>query len=239
LKRRQVSLWGGGSRQVRRLESRPLEKPPLILSLDTCLGAASAAVLRGEVVLARVSEPMTRGHQERLGLIVRQAMEDAGQVFADLTRIGVTIGPGSFTGLRIGLAFAKGLAAALSIPCVGVGALAALAGSTGEGGFIAAAVDARKGQLYLQIFDGGAALMAPDVVELGVAAARIVELGAGRPLTLVGSGAPLLADLALGARVLDLAAPDPAAVARLAARAALTPPRPLYLRPPYANMAAP
>ena len=79
---------------------------------------------------------MTRGHQERIGVIARQAALEAGVAFADLDRIGVTVGPGSFTGLRVGLAFAKGLATALSIPCVGVTTLEAMA--YGVEGFVAA-----------------------------------------------------------------------------------------------------
>lgn len=209
----------------------------MILAVDTCLGASSVAVLDGGRVLAALSEPMTRGHQEALPPLAQRAMIEAGAAFAALTRIGVTVGPGSFTGLRVGLAFAKGLSVALSIPCVGVGSLAALAAS-GPGGFTVAAVDARKDQLYLQIFDGGAALMAPDVLPVDTAAARIAELYRGGPATIVGSGAPMLAAVIAGAAVLPLAAPDPAAVARLAAAAPATPPRPLYLRPPYATLPA-
>ncbi|NQE62196.1 tRNA (adenosine(37)-N6)-threonylcarbamoyltransferase complex dimerization subunit type 1 TsaB [Caulobacter sp. RHG1] len=210
----------------------------MILSIDTCLGASSVAVLDGERVLATLSEPMTRGHQERIGMIAREAMSEAGVAFDALTRIGVTVGPGSFTGLRVGLAFAKGLATALSIPCVGVTTLEAMA--FGVSGFTAAVLDARMSQVYIQIFSDGVSLMAPDALELGEAAARLAELHSGGPATLVGSGAPLLADMISGATILTPAAPDPVAVARLAA-ARPTPshsPRPLYLRAPYATLPA-
>lgn len=208
----------------------------MILSIDTCLGASSVAVLDGERVLAVKSEPMTRGHQERIGMIAREAAAEAGVAFADLTRIGVTVGPGSFTGLRVGLAFAKGLATALSIPCVGVNTLESLA--FGTKGFAAAVIDARMSQVYLQIFQDGVSLMAPDALGLGEAAARLAELYSGGPASLIGSGAPLLADVLTSAAVLTPAAPDPVAVARLAA-AKPTPahsPRPLYLRAPYATL---
>ena len=210
----------------------------MILSIDTCLGASSVAVLDGERVLATRSEPMTRGHQERIGMIAREAMAEAGVAFDDLTRIGVTVGPGSFTGLRVGLAFAKGLATALSIPCVGVTTLEAMA--FGIQGFTAAVLDARMSQVYIQVFAGGVSLMAPDALEVGEAAARLAELYSGGPATLVGSGAPLLADALSVATVLTPAAPDPVAVARLAAaRPAPThSPRPLYLRAPYATLPA-
>ena len=102
----------------------------LTLALDTCLAACSAALDRDGQTVGWISEPMARGHQERLAPMVRDLMADCGVAFGDLDRIGVTVGPGSFTGLRVGLAFAKGLALALNRPCVGVGALEALAASS-------------------------------------------------------------------------------------------------------------
>lgn len=208
----------------------------MILSIDTCLGASSVAIIDGERVLAARSEPMTRGHQERIGMIARESAAEAGVGFAGLTRIAVTVGPGSFTGLRVGLAFAKGLATALSIPCVGVNTLESLA--FGIQGFTVALLDARMNQVYIQAFVDGVAVMAPDALGLGEAAARLAELHPGGPATLIGSGAPLLGEALNGARVLTPAAPDPVAVARLAASRP-TPthaPRPLYLRAPYATL---
>jgi tRNA threonylcarbamoyladenosine biosynthesis protein TsaB len=208
----------------------------MILALDTCLGASSVAILDGETVRAVRSEPMTRGHQERIAVLAREMAAEAGVKFAGLTRIAVTVGPGSFTGLRVGLSFAKGLATALSIPCVGVNTLEALAASVEATGFVAGVLDAKMGQVYLQVFDDGKALMAPDALEVGVAAARLAELWSGGPVTLVGSGAPLVADVLPGATVLTPAYADPVAVARLAAArpAPSHSPRPLYLRAPYA-----
>lgn len=206
----------------------------IVLGLDTCLNACSVAVLEGETVLAFRSETMARGHQERLAPMAQAVMAEAGISFDRLERIGATVGPGSFTGLRVGVAFAKGLASALSVPAVGVGALEAL-GAEGFG-LVAAVIDARRDQVYLQLFDDGAPLMAPDVLPLGTAAARLVELAMGRPLTLVGSGAPLLADAAPGARVIMPDGCDARQVARLAATRAPTPIRPLYLRAPDAKL---
>lgn len=208
----------------------------MILSIDTCLGASSVAVLDGERVLAVRSEAMTRGHQERIGVLAREAAAEAGVAFTDLARIGVTVGPGSFTGLRVGLAFAKGLATALSIPCVGVNTLESLA--YGTKGFVAAVIDARMSQAYIQVFADGVSLMAPDALGLGEAAARLAELYSGGPATLIGSGAPLLAEALSQATVLTPVSPDPVAVARLAAArpAPSHSPRPLYLRAPYATL---
>jgi len=208
----------------------------IVLGLDTCLNACSVAVLDGETVLAWRSETMARGHQERLAPMAQAVMAEAGLAFDRLDRIGATVGPGSFTGLRVGVAFAKGLASALSIPAVGVGALETLA--AGASGLVAAVIDARRGQLYLQVFDGGAALMAPDALPLGTAAARLAELAMGRPLTLIGSGAPLLADVAPGAVVLTPEGCDARLVARLAGSRAPAPIRPLYLRAPDAKLPA-
>ena len=208
----------------------------MILALDTCLTACSVAILDGETVLAARSEAMPRGHQERLAPLVRELMTEAGASFGDLTRIGVTVGPGSFTGLRVGLAFAKGLSAALSIPCVGVGALDALA--FGRGGFVVAVIDARREQVYVQLFGDGVALTAPDALAATTASARIAEVYAGGPATLIGSGAPLLAGALPKATVLTPEGPDPVAVARLAMRgpAPTHAPRPLYLRAPDAKL---
>jgi tRNA threonylcarbamoyladenosine biosynthesis protein TsaB len=198
-----------------------------ILVIDTCLAACQAAVVADGVVLAQLSEPMTRGHQERLAPMAGEVMAASGLAFADLDRIAVTVGPGSFTGLRVGLAFAKGLALALAIPCVGVGTLAALAASLEGGGRHTAAIDAGRGAVFLQAFDGEAELGPPESLPL-----EAVDLArAGR---LVGPTAAALA--APGQLALDLIAPSPLAIARLAERAPPSPPRPLYLRAPDAKV---
>lgn len=206
----------------------------MILAIDTCLTACSAAILDGDAILAARSEPMPRGHQERLAPLVRELAAEAGISFSDLTRIGVTVGPGSFTGLRVGVAFAKGMAAALGIPAVGVGALEAMA--HGREGFVAAAIDARRGQIYLQLFSDGAAVTAPDALTAPDAAARIAEVYPGGPALFTGSGAPLLAGVIASAAIETPDGPDPVAVARLAAAAPVRPVRPLYLRAPDAKL---
>jgi tRNA threonylcarbamoyladenosine biosynthesis protein TsaB len=213
----------------------------IVLGLDTCLNACSVAVMEGGRVLAHAHDVMARGHQERLAPMAQRVMDEAGVSFPQLQRIAVTVGPGSFTGLRVGLAFAKGLASALSLPAVGVGTLEALAAEGAdahEGGLVFAAIDARRDQLYLQAFEGGRPLMAPDVLPLGTAVARLAELTMGRPLTLVGSGAPLLAGAAPGARVILAQGADARRVAQIAAARQAGPLRPLYLRAPDARLPA-
>jgi tRNA threonylcarbamoyladenosine biosynthesis protein TsaB len=212
----------------------------IVLGIDTCLPACSVAVVDGDGVLAAASEPMDRGHQERLAPLVEATLRASGAAFADIERIGVTVGPGSFTGLRVGLAFAKGLGLALGRPVAAVGALPALAASAARSGFVAAAIDARRGQLYLQAFQDGRAVIAADALTVADAAALLIELHRGGPATLVGSGAALLADVLPQAVVSGRVAPDPVVVARLAAaaEAPLPPPRPLYLRAPDAKLPA-
>jgi len=208
----------------------------LILGLDTCLSVCSVAVLDGGRVVASAREVMARGHQERLAPMVRDVIAEAGLPFERLERIAATVGPGSFTGLRVGIAFAKGLALALDRPTVGIGTLEALAAEAD--GLVFAAIDARRGQLYLQGFEAGRALMAPDALTAENAAARIAELSQGRPFALVGSGAPLLADFAPDATVLDAEGCDAIKVARLAGDRAPGPLKPLYLRAPDAKLPA-
>lgn len=208
----------------------------MVLALDTAQNACSVALVAGDQVLAHASEPMVRGHQERLALMVQEVMSSAGLAFGDLDRIGVTVGPGSFTGLRVGMAFAKGLGLALGKPCVGIGCLPALAASAGGHGMVCAIIDARRGQVYMQIFDEGQALMAPDAVSLEVAAARLAELWNGGLLTIIGPGAALLDGVVRGAKIVICEAADPVALAQLAASAPISPVRPLYLRAPDAKL---
>nr|WP_314433402.1 tRNA (adenosine(37)-N6)-threonylcarbamoyltransferase complex dimerization subunit type 1 TsaB [uncultured Brevundimonas sp.] len=210
-----------------------------LLVIDTALGACTAAVFEDARKLAAQILPMTKGHQERLGGVVRDVVAEGGEGFDALDRIGVTVGPGSFTGLRVGLAFAQGLGAALDRPVVGISALDALAGSlTEDGSPVAALIDARRGQVYAKLFADGAALGPDEALTLEEAAQRIAALGPD--VRLVGNGAAVLTeafpDLKY-AMIDDRAAPSPEALARLAATAdpALNLPRPLYLRAPDAT----
>lgn len=210
----------------------------IVLAIDTCLAASSAAVIDGDQTLASRTDPMMRGHQEALGGIVRETMEQAGVAFAQLDRIAVTVGPGSFTGLRVGLAFAKGLATALNIPCIGVGTLAALA--EGHDWARIATIDAKKGQVYWQAFEGEVPLNDPSVDEIEAAGVGARWVFANDDPLILGGGEPLLSPLLPGAWSIEtpLTVPDPAAIARLGAKAdpAVALPTPLYLRPPYATL---
>ena len=210
----------------------------LTLVIDTCLAACQVAATDGARLLASASEPMERGHQERLATMAAEVVAAAGLAFAELGKVVATIGPGSFTGMRVGLAFARGVAMASGAPLAGVGTLRALAASGGDGGVSAGVIDARRGLVYMQAFDGDAPLMDPDVLPIGEATLQLARLGPGA-LRLVGPGAGLLAH-ALGHAIVDARpAPDLAALARLAATAAPDPAlRPLYLRAPDAKLPA-
>lgn len=217
---------------------------PCILALDTSLSAVSVCVLRqGESVpLASETIVMERGQAEALVPMVDRVIARTGGDFSMLGRIAVTIGPGSFTGIRVGVAAARAFGLAWKIPVVGISTLAVLAApalAAGTRPTIGAAIDAHHGNVYVQGFskDGGTQLAAtvlsiPDAVR---------ALGSG-PLRLVGSGATMMAIEAwsrgLDADVEDKAgAPDIAFVARLGSMAdpARALPRPLYLRPPDAK----
>lgn len=217
-----------------------------IMVIDTALGACAAGVFEGEDAaslrpLGLRVEVMTKGHQERLGGLARDAAAEAGG-FDGVDRIGVTVGPGSFTGLRVGLAFALGLGAALDRPVVGISTLDALAASVPneEHGLVAAVIDARRGQVYARLFRNGVALGVAEALSLEATRARIAAEAGGMKPTLVGSGVPVLIEAfaeLTDARLHPLPAPSPEALAALTVTAdpATSPPQPLYLRAPDAT----
>lgn len=219
-----------------------------VMVIDTALGACAAGVFEGAPgaplhPLGVRSEVMTKGHQERLGGFARDAAAQAGG-FDGVDRIGVTVGPGSFTGLRVGLAFALGLGAALDRPVVGISTLDALAASAPldqAGGLVVAAIDARRGQVYARLFRHGAPLDEAEALSLETARDVILTASNGAPPVLIGSGAAVLAEAfpEAFAAALQIALPAPAletvAALALAADPTTAPPRPLYLRAPDAT----
>jgi tRNA threonylcarbamoyladenosine biosynthesis protein TsaB len=216
----------------------------LILAIDTALDACSAGVLdsRAGKLIAQESQPMKRGHAEALMPLIARVMREAAIAFAALDRIAVTTGPGSFTGLRVGLSAARGIALAAGKPVVGVTTLTAYAApvvSVNAAQPVISAIDARHDHVYVQVVGGdGSSLMTPRVapIEEALGAARF-----GAP-HLVGNAAQILADrwpkdAPPPFRVDALPAPDIAWVAWLGAAVNpdTAPARPYYLRAPDAK----
>src|SRR5580698_8537404 len=147
----------------------------LILAIDTALDACAAAVLdtgSGKLI-AMESQAMKRGHAEALMPLIARVMKDAGLPFAALDRIAATTGPGSFTGLRVGLSAARGIGLAAAKPVVGLTTLSSYAAPiVSEGGEepVISAIDARHDQVYFQVVGGnGSSLVRPKVAPIAEA----------------------------------------------------------------------
>ncbi len=234
-----------------------------VLAFDTCFNACSAAVLgsSGELLSAR-HEIMRIGHAERLCPMIDEIMAEARLSFAGLDAIAVTVGPGTFTGIRIGIAAARGFALAARLPVHGTTSLALLA-ATARAGLskavaarpIAACHDARKGEVLVEIVypptarlpareDGALRLTAGSgaldrVRLLSPAAAAALIRQEAPDAVLVGSGAVIVstaaADLAFTLETTMLGLEPDARYITATDLAPLDPPLPLYPRPPDAK----
>jgi tRNA threonylcarbamoyladenosine biosynthesis protein TsaB len=215
-----------------------------VLAIDTALEACSAAVLdsdRGGII-ASETLVMARGHAEALMPLIARVMDLADVEFAELDRVAVTTGPGSFTGLRVGISACRGIALAAGKPAVGLSTLAGFAApmiAEDDTSHVVAAIDARHDHVYLQVFGtAGRTLVAPRIATLRDA----VRAAMTGPARIVGTAANLLASVwPRGVEpplaVEQLAAPDIGWVARLGAASddGYGPPKPLYLRAPDAQ----
>jgi tRNA threonylcarbamoyladenosine biosynthesis protein TsaB len=214
-----------------------------VLAIDTALAACAAAVLDTDHgIVASESLPMVRGHAEALIPLIARVIKQCEMSFRDLGRIAVTTGPGSFTGVRVGLAAARGFGVATGVPVVGVSTLSVYAApylaNNGKTPVVAA-IDARHDHVFLQVFGpGGQSLVSPRLAPLSEA----VEAASGAPACLVGSAARAVADrLAKNAappRAVDPRdAPDIVWVAQIGAVTpqAQSAPHPQYLRAPDAQ----
>ncbi len=219
-----------------------------ILAIDTALPAVSACVLTEGATRTDAEETlgMERGHAEALIPLIERVLGHIEGGYASIDRVAVTVGPGSFTGLRVGIAAARAIALAWSVPAVGVSTLAALAAPLileDKPGVVAVAVDAKHGHVFFAAFhsDGRIFVMPRFAAKEQAIEELSRNLGEG-PLRLAGSGAPLLAIEAWkrgfdAETIGDRVAPDIAYVARLGLLAdpASAPPRPLYLKAPDAK----
>lgn len=218
-----------------------------LLAFDAAGGGCAAAVWSNGKVVARRGEAMRRGQAERLVPMIDSVMAEAGLRYGDLDAVAVTTGPGGFTGVRLGLATARGLALALGVPVIGVTSLQALAAAVPErereGRTLVVLIDAKRRDLYVQAFDSalkplhdpaalppealdghlpaGALLLAGDAVEQ----ARPALEQAGRHCT-VSSGPPLADAGVIAELAVSAGRPGPDAPV----------PRPLYLRAPDVTM---
>ncbi len=206
-----------------------------LLVIDTALEACSVGVVDGERTIVR-SENIGRGHAEILMGQVESALAEANLEFADLDRIAVVVGPGSFTGLRVGIAAARGFALVTGKPALGIGTLSVHAAEA-KGGPVLATLAAGHGEIYGQFF-------AADGSEAGPARVASPEVFAAEltaAMALSGSGA----DLVIAALPMDVrprvihrnAASDIATLCRVALIAPdpTAAPKPLYIRPPDAK----
>jgi tRNA threonylcarbamoyladenosine biosynthesis protein TsaB len=214
-----------------------------VLAIDTALEACSAAVLETSGgITASETMAMTRGHAEAVMPLIARVMNAAVVEFADLDRIAVTTGPGSFTGLRVGISAARGIALAAGKPAIGLSTLAGFAApliADDDSTQVVAVIDARHEHVYLQVFGvGGRTLVGPRMATVRDAARAAVT----GPARIIGSGAKKVAAAwPKGAEppllVEQRGAPDIDWIARLGAAATQGngPPKPLYLRAPDAQ----
>jgi tRNA threonylcarbamoyladenosine biosynthesis protein TsaB len=215
----------------------------LILAIDTALDACAAGILDTEAgrMIAQESQAMKRGHAEALMPLIGRVIKRSGTEFTKLDRVAVTTGPGSFTGLRVGLSAARGIGLAANKPVVGLTTLTAFAApvvSENAEQPVVSAIDARHGQIYFQVVSGnGSSLVWPRVgpIEEALGASQF-----GAP-HLVGNAAEALGQLwpaeAPPFKINSQPAPDIAWVAWLGAavRPDGAPASPFYLRPPDAK----
>ncbi|MBO1038333.1 tRNA (adenosine(37)-N6)-threonylcarbamoyltransferase complex dimerization subunit type 1 TsaB [Brucella pituitosa] len=210
-----------------------------ILALDTASSWCAAAVYDSgtDTVLAEVSEDIGKGHAEVLMDYIERIMRQSGITMSELDRVAVNVGPGSFTGVRIGVSAARGFALALDRPAIGVSAFDALASEVatshpGQPALIL--LEAHRGEIYAQVFGaGGEAATGPMVLAREEALALIQQQSSGT--ILAGSAATALSETLAGA--FNVAHVEPTGhigtYAKLAAlREPGEAPKPLYMRGP-------
>jgi tRNA threonylcarbamoyladenosine biosynthesis protein TsaB len=230
---------------------------PILLAIETAGSRCSAAVTREERILASVSQALRHGHGEALMPMVDRAMSKAEIKPSQLTMVAVAIGPGGFTGIRVGLAAAQGIALATGARLLGVTGFAAVAQAlrrTGPGHAVPGAnllvtLDSRRDDLYVQLFAPDMATplappcaVLPDALEEYVGAAA-----AAAPLLLAGDAAEAAAAAlhhGFNVKVVADSFPDAVGVAAAALEPARTgasaePVRPFYLRPPDVTLPKP
>ncbi len=221
-----------------------------ILAMDTATTACSVALWEDGEIKSHRFEPMSRGQSEALVPMIAEVLAEVEVEHSDIDLIAVTVGPGAFTGLRIGLATARGMALAAGLPCLGVPTMEAIdAGvrkSSNDAGDVLVVLDSKRSDYFVQLFGpGGEARLAPQAVAHGGLGDYVLGAGPAPDRLLVGGDAADLGVRGLAAAGIEAdphrssTAPDAADIATLAAlrwKPGTTPeaPRPLYLRRPDA-----
>jgi tRNA threonylcarbamoyladenosine biosynthesis protein TsaB len=212
-----------------------------VLAVDSAGGSCSAALVVEGAAQARRIETMERGHAQRLAPMVREVMAEAGLGFAALDLVAVTVGPGAFTGIRIGLALARGIGLAAGLPVLGVTSFEAWEEAVGPGAApLLVALDSRRDEIFVQLMPGGApASLRPDRLASAIEAPalRVAGDAAARAVAALRQ-AGRAADAVPGGAVLDPVAVARAAAARWLPGLAPAPPAPLYLRAPDITLPA-
>jgi len=168
----------------------------MILAIDTSGATFSAALVKEETVLAEIFFLSDRHHAEMLLPGIDRMLHDANVRLTDLTAMACTVGPGSFTGIRIGVSTVKGLAIAVGLPVIGVSTLEALAiNAAGFPGWICPMIDAKRGQVYAGLYRcSGPGMLVNVISDCVIDPAGILAKIAGDAL-FVGSGAKVYGDL--------------------------------------------
>jgi len=200
-----------------------------LLALDTSMAACSAALFDGPHVVAEAYAAMERGHAEALAPMVQRVMADT--PFSDLGRIAVTTGPGTFTGVRIGLSMARGLGLSLNIPVIGIDTLKAISANAEGAGPLMVVNDARKDEVYAALNGAKPAVMTMD---------DCIALLPDGQVRVTGTAADMLVAASGRNDLIRLRTNNLPVAARFGAMCLYTPPdtappEPLYLRAPDAK----
>ncbi|MAH84376.1 MAG: tRNA (adenosine(37)-N6)-threonylcarbamoyltransferase complex dimerization subunit type 1 TsaB [Rhodospirillaceae bacterium TMED8] len=221
----------------------------MVLALDSSTAACSVAVWHDGVIVAHCFEVLDRSHAERLIPMVDDAIKSSGHKFEEIDLVAVTVGPGAFTGLRIGISTARGLALALNIPCVGISSMECLCAcidGARDGDVILTVLDTKRGDLFVQIFDFSSKALCNVAIIPSDGVINFIEGIAKKTRCIVAGDALEPIQEALTTQGLVLVSsgtkfPDATQVAniaawRLEAGRAQLPPKPVYLRLPDASI---
>ncbi len=224
----------------------------LLLALDSACASCSAAIWDDDQILSQKFEAMSRGQSENLMPIVSQVIKESNKSISDIEALSVTLGPGAFTGIRICLSAARGLALALKKPLIGVSTMEALLAGQDltrfTGSLVAVIIETKRQDLYVQLFNvKGMALSKPEALLPLDILKKCQDLNNGGPVYLCGDGADRFGQTCEEANLEIIwgsgnSQPNAGVFGRVAleklkhegVEAFMVSPAPLYLRPPDA-----